>query len=634
MRKTVFFSLVLTILLSVSVFALDGSIDTESGEISPVTVTTLEELIHAVDEAEDGTIIKIARQIYIKNRTIVTDKHVTLQPDSSLTSSYMITIQDGATLDGLSFDTSNINKILLYCDAKNSATIQNCNFSGSSSVNQIIIYLTLNKVLRLNNCDFTNIFGYCIYCINKADIELNNCIFHNCRNTIADFNSSKVFLNDCIIADNAFSIAAIISMDGDISFNNCQINNNNGKTDGLKSDLRVRGKLSFSSDSKVSGGFYSFLTGEKLTLPYSETISRITDFAYLGDNQAAKAFGLAYDENEPLVSEPIIINKYVEVEKTIEVPVEIEKIVEVPVTVEVEKIVEVPVEIEKIVTVEVEKPIEVVKYIEVEKPVEIEKVVEIEKNVEVPVEVEKIVTIEVEKPIEIEKIVEVEKPVEIEKIVEVEKPVTVEVEKVIEVPVEVEKIIEVASPPEIVTKYVPVHHTETVEVERVIEKVVEVAPTQKTAELNGVTLQQDTSFLIGYYAALKGKPATRADVAEILYCLAGETVTTEVVTYGYIDIVESMPYAEAVSALSQAGLFNGVGGGRFAPDQAMTKGQTIAVLTRLLGITPMDSAGGWATGYLAAAQEHGIGLDFSVEELGETISIDDLQALIACLFEQ
>ena len=266
-------------------------------------------------------------------------------------------------------------------------------------------------------------------------------------------------------------------------------------------------------------------------------------------------------------------------------------------TIELEKIVEVPVKVEKIVEIE--------KIIEVEKPVEVKHIVE------VPVEIERIVEV----PVEVEKIVEIEKPVEVEKIVEVE------------------KVIEVPSPPKIVTEYVPIHHTETVEVERVVEKVVEVAPTQKTAELNGVTLQQDASFLSGYYAALKGKPATRADVAEILYCLAGETVSTEVVNYGYIDIVESMPYAEAVSALSQAGLFNGVGGGRFAPDQAMTKGQTIAVLTRLLGITPMDSAGGWATGYLAAAQAHGIALDFSVEELGETISIDE-QALIAFLFEQ
>ncbi|MBE7004191.1 MAG: S-layer homology domain-containing protein [Ruminococcaceae bacterium] len=95
-----------------------------------------------------------------------------------------------------------------------------------------------------------------------------------------------------------------------------------------------------------------------------------------------------------------------------------------------------------------------------------------------------------------------------------------------------------------------------------------------------------------------------------------------------------MPYAEAVFALSQAGLFNGVGGGRFAPDQPMTKGQVVTVLTRLLGITPMESVGNWATGYLEAAQAHGIALGISMDELGDIISMDELQALILSLFEQ
>jgi peptidoglycan hydrolase-like protein with peptidoglycan-binding domain len=72
-----------------------------------------------------------------------------------------------------------------------------------------------------------------------------------------------------------------------------------------------------------------------------------------------------------------IIEKTVEVEKVVEVPVEVEKIVEV------EKVVEVPVE-----TI-VEKEVEVEKIVEVEK--EVEKIVE----VEVPTEVTKVVEIEV-----------------------------------------------------------------------------------------------------------------------------------------------------------------------------------------------------------------------------------------------
>ena len=156
-------------------------------------------------------------------------------------------------------------------------------------------------------------------------------------------------------------------------------------------------------------------------------------------------------EVEKRVEVPVekIVEKVVEVEKCVEVPVEkvVEKIVEVPVEkiVEKEVVKEVPVEVEKRVEVPVEKIVEkeVVKEVPVEKIVE--KIVEVEKRVEVPVE--KIVEKEVVKEVPVEKIVE--------KIVEVEKRVEVPVEKIVEkevikeVPVEkiVEKIVEVERSP-------------------------------------------------------------------------------------------------------------------------------------------------------------------------------------------
>ena len=87
-----------------------------------------------------------------------------------------------------------------------------------------------------------------------------------------------------------------------------------------------------------------------------------------------------------------------------------------------------------------------------------------------------------------------------------------------------------------------------------------------------------------------------------------------------------------MNALSSAGVFNGVGGGQFAPDQEMTRGQTIAVLTRLLGYEPMESAGDWATGYLAAAQAHGLALGLSMDDLSDVITIDELRVLLEELF--
>ena len=170
-------------------------------------------------------------------------------------------------------------------------------------------------------------------------------------------------------------------------------------------------------------------------------------------NGTVPATARAYRLHEfPIDQDPPPVEKIVEKEVRVEVPVEVEKIVEKEVRVEVpvEKIVEkevrveVPVEVEKIVEVPVEKIVEKV----VEVPVE--KIVEKEVRVEVPVEVEKIVEVPVEKIVE--KVVEV--PVEkiVEKEVRVEVPVEKIVEKVVEkevrVEVPVEKVVEVLPPPD------------------------------------------------------------------------------------------------------------------------------------------------------------------------------------------
>ena len=150
-------------------------------------------------------------------------------------------------------------------------------------------------------------------------------------------------------------------------------------------------------------------------------------------NGTVPATARAYRLHEfPIDQDPPPVEKIVEKEVRVEVPVEVEKIVEKEVRVEV------PVEVEKIVEKEVR----------VEVPVE--KIVEKEVRVEVPVEVEKIVEVPVEKIVE--KVVEV--PVEkiVEKEVRVEVPVEKIVEKVVEkevrVEVPVEKVVEVLPPPD------------------------------------------------------------------------------------------------------------------------------------------------------------------------------------------
>ena len=175
-------------------------------------------------------------------------------------------------------------------------------------------------------------------------------------------------------------------------------------------------------------------------------------------NGTVPATARAYRLHEfPIDQDPPPVEKIVEKEVRVEVPVEVEKIVEKEVRVEVpvEKIVEKEVRVEVPVEKIVEKEVRVEVPVEVEKIVEVpvEKIVEKEVRVEVPVEVEKIVEVPVEKIVE--KVVEVpvEKIVEKEvRVVRVEVPVEKIVEKVVEkevrVEVPVEKVVEVLPPPD------------------------------------------------------------------------------------------------------------------------------------------------------------------------------------------
>lgn len=210
-------------------------------------------------------------------------------------------------------------------------------------------------------------------------------------------------------------------------------------------------------------------------------------------------------------------------------------------------------------------------------------------------------------------------------------PYTVEVEETLALCFASSEHVEPAPAPEpvIVTEYVPIYRTETVEV----EKIIEVEPPKESVELNGVILERNDEYLKGYFSALKGKNATRADIAQILYHLTKHDGTASTTEYGYVDVPVSVPYAEAVNALSNAGLFNGCGDGLFAPCETMTKAQVLAVMDRLLGLEPIgDATGHWAMPYLRAAQACGFAGDMTAQELNEAISMVEVEEMIDYLF--
>ena len=78
---------------------------------------------------------------------------------------------------------------------------------------------------------------------------------------------------------------------------------------------------------------------------------------------------------------------------------------------------------------------------------------------------------------------------------------------------------------------------------------------------------------------------------------------------GFTDVGSDSAYAEAVEALAAAGVMNGVGGGKFAPDQEVTRAMAITVLGRMAGVEQKDTDkfsdvvnGSWYSGYVGWAE--------------------------------
>ena len=64
---------------------------------------------------------------------------------------------------------------------------------------------------------------------------------------------------------------------------------------------------------------------------------------------------------------------------------------------------------------------------------------------------------------------------------------------------------------------------------------------------------------------------------------AGELVQAALTEGVFYDVPPDAWYADAVTSLSAAGIMQGVGGGRFAPERTVTRGQLSAILHRIAG---------------------------------------------------
>ena len=104
----------------------------------------------------------------------------------------------------------------------------------------------------------------------------------------------------------------------------------------------------------------------------------------------------------------------------------------------------------------------------------------------------------------------------------------------------------------------------------------------------------------------------------------------------YTDVASNAWYYDAVMTLTEGGLLAGYGGGKFGPDDALTRGQVAIIVTRLVGNPMPDDYLNWGNGYKPYADNATASRAFAVINLmdlidrkGGTTSLTEYETALA-----
>lgn len=285
----------------------------ESAEI--VIVSTVEDLIAAIEAAEDGDTIAISQKILVGGKTISCDKDITIIRADDFVNGEMFSFI-GGTIRGLKFketipkpEYAGYSARLMISLSSNEKTIfENCVFDGGevSTAVKIFGHPHLCEV-EFNNCEFVNCYDFAVWGNPSSVIVANNCFIHDTFAGSANgavTSSGNLTLTDCTITGNTSVANAGVMCSGTLVINNCQIKDNTATNiyDKVAVDIFCSGVWSITDEPHQNAGYYDVATGTKLELPVTES-SLLAKLIYLNDDEAAKYFAPAPDDedtdNEP-----------------------------------------------------------------------------------------------------------------------------------------------------------------------------------------------------------------------------------------------------------------------------------------------------------------------------------------------
>ena len=309
MKKLLSLLLSVTLIAGVSVPA--HAIETTTGEAPPqeeaspiAVVASLDELIEAAENAEEGDKIAVSATITLDGESFTPSKQVTLVRSEGFTNSLLSVSYNGGSIANVTIIESGEQTVPVVIETIPDACtlLENCKFIGDGNNFSFLVNVFSGNV-TLSNCTFTKSVE-CPLNINEgANVTVESCIFTE-NNTSsrggAINNYGTLLVKNTMIVRNVSSLGGGIYNTGNLTLDNCTIADNDC-TENERDDIYSTGVLTIYNSEYDGAGLYDAVTGDKVPLPMVEKTDLIRQI-FLTDEEAKDYFAppTSSDEGDTL----------------------------------------------------------------------------------------------------------------------------------------------------------------------------------------------------------------------------------------------------------------------------------------------------------------------------------------------
>lgn len=305
-------SLLLSVTLVVGLSIPARAVGTTKGEAPPqeeaspiAVVASLDELIKAAENAEEGDKIAVSATITLDGESFTPSKQVTLVRSEGFTNPLLSVSYNGGSIANVTIIESGEQTVPVVIQTLPDACtlLENCKFVGDGNNFSFLVNVFSGNV-TLSNCTFTKSVE-CPLNINEgANVTVESCIFTE-NNTSsrggAINNYGTLLVKNTMIVRNVSSLGGGIYNTGNLTLDNCTIADNDC-TENERDDIYSTGVLTIYNNSESDGaGLYDAVTGDKVALPMVEKTDLIR-LIFLTDEEAKDYFAppTSSDEGDTL----------------------------------------------------------------------------------------------------------------------------------------------------------------------------------------------------------------------------------------------------------------------------------------------------------------------------------------------